>query len=90
MTTEIPLKECSAYEQIDRGGGEREQPHIYEHPQWLCKHTKKFDLMGHCDVEYSFWRAVCTQWLSTDGLQEAWCIVSMPIRLGSVEVEYLY
>ena len=22
---------------------------------------KKFDLMGHCDVEYSFWPAVCTQ-----------------------------
>ena len=33
MTTEIPLKECSAYGQIDQGGGEREEPHIYEHTQ---------------------------------------------------------
>ena len=35
MTTEIPLKECSAYGQIDQGGDEREEPHIYERPQWL-------------------------------------------------------
>ena len=35
VTTEIPLKECSAYGQIDQGGGEREEPHIYELPQWL-------------------------------------------------------
>ena len=35
MTTEIPLKECSAYGQIDQGGGESEEPHIYEHPQRL-------------------------------------------------------
>ena len=34
MTTEIPLKECSAYGQIDRGGGgESEENYIYEHPQ---------------------------------------------------------
>ena len=33
MTTEIPLKECSAYGQVDQGGGEREEPHIYERPQ---------------------------------------------------------
>ena len=34
VTTEIPLKECSAYGQVDQGGGgEREQPHIYERPQ---------------------------------------------------------
>ena len=34
MTTGIPLNECSAYGQIDQGGGEREEPsHIYEHPQ---------------------------------------------------------
>ena len=32
MTTEISLKECSAYGQIDQGG-EREEPHIYERPQ---------------------------------------------------------
>ena len=29
MTTEIPLKKCSAYGQIDQGGAEREEPHIY-------------------------------------------------------------
>ena len=35
-TTEIPLKECSAYGQIDQGGGgEREETDIYEYPQWL-------------------------------------------------------
>ena len=33
MTTEIPLKECSAYGQIDQGGCEREENYIYEHPQ---------------------------------------------------------
>ena len=34
-TTEIPLKECSAYGQIDQGGGsEREDNYIYEHPQY--------------------------------------------------------
>ena len=34
MTTEISLKECSAYEQIDQGGSrEREESYIYEHPQ---------------------------------------------------------
>ena len=33
MTTEIPIKERSAYGQIDQGGGEREEPHIYEHTQ---------------------------------------------------------
>ena len=33
VTTEIPLKECSAYGQIDQGGDEREEPHIYERPQ---------------------------------------------------------
>ena len=34
VTTEIPLKECSAYGQIDQGGGaEREENYIYEHPQ---------------------------------------------------------
>ena len=33
MTTEIPLKEFSAYGQIDQDGGEREEPHIYEHTQ---------------------------------------------------------
>ena len=34
MTTEISLKECSAYGQIDHGGsGEREENYIYEHPQ---------------------------------------------------------
>ena len=33
-TTEIPLKECSAYGQIDqRGGGEMEKTYIYECPQ---------------------------------------------------------
>ena len=31
-TAEIPLKECSAYGQVDQGGAEREEPHIYEHP----------------------------------------------------------
>ena len=34
-TTEIPLKECSAYGQIDQGGGgEGEENYIYEHPQY--------------------------------------------------------
>ena len=33
-TTEIDLKECSAYGQVDQGGGEREETDIYEHPQW--------------------------------------------------------
>ena len=33
-TTEVLLKECSAYRQIDQGGGEREEPLVYEHP--LC------------------------------------------------------
>ena len=34
-TTEIQLKECSAYGQIDQGGGsEREETYIYEHPQY--------------------------------------------------------
>ena len=34
-TTEIQLKECSAYGQIDQGGGsEREENYIYEHPQY--------------------------------------------------------
>ena len=33
-TTEIPLKECSAYGQIDHGGSEREETYIYEHPQY--------------------------------------------------------
>ena len=32
-TTEIPLKECSAYGQIGQGGDEREETYIYEHPQ---------------------------------------------------------
>ena len=32
-TTEIPLKECSAYGQIDQGGSEREETCIYERPQ---------------------------------------------------------
>ena len=33
-TTEIPLKECSAYGEIDQGvGGEREEAYIYEYPQ---------------------------------------------------------
>ena len=32
-TAEISLKECSAYGQIDQGGAEREETHIYEHPQ---------------------------------------------------------
>ena len=32
-TTVIPLKECSAYGQIDQGGGEREETCIYERPQ---------------------------------------------------------
>ena len=31
-TAEIPLKECSAYGQVDQGGAEREEPHIYELP----------------------------------------------------------
>ena len=40
-TTEIPLKECSAYGQIDQGGGgEREETDIYEYPQWLHNYTK--------------------------------------------------
>ena len=30
---EISLKECSAYGQIDQGGGDKEETHIYEHPQ---------------------------------------------------------
>ena len=30
--SEIPLKECSAYGQVDQGGAEREEPHIYELP----------------------------------------------------------
>ena len=33
VTTEISLKECSAYGQIDQGGGEGEETDIYEHPQ---------------------------------------------------------
>ena len=34
-TTEIPLKECSAYGQVDQGGGsEREETCIYEHPKY--------------------------------------------------------
>ena len=35
MTTEIPLKECSAYGQIDQcgGGGEKGENYIYELPQ---------------------------------------------------------
>ena len=33
MTTEIPLKECSAYGQIEQDDGEREEPHSYEHTQ---------------------------------------------------------
>ena len=33
-TTEIPLKGCSAYGEIDHGaGGEREEAYIYEQPQ---------------------------------------------------------
>jgi len=32
-TAEIPLKECSAYGEIDQGGGKREEAYIYEHPQ---------------------------------------------------------
>ena len=32
MTTNISLKECSAYGQVDQGGAEREEPHIYELP----------------------------------------------------------
>ena len=31
-TTDISLKECSAYGQVDQGGAEREEPHIYELP----------------------------------------------------------
>ena len=31
--TEIPLKECSAYRQVDQGGSEKEESCIYEHPQ---------------------------------------------------------
>ena len=32
--TEIPLKECSAYGQIDQqSSDEREENYIYEHPQ---------------------------------------------------------
>jgi len=27
------MKECSAYGQIDQGGGDREESHIYEHTQ---------------------------------------------------------
>jgi len=30
---EIPMKECSAYGQIDQGGGDREEAHTYEHTQ---------------------------------------------------------
>ena len=30
--TDISLKECSAYGQVDQGGAEREEPHIYEFP----------------------------------------------------------
>ena len=34
-TTEIPLKECSAYGQVEQdGGSEREENYIYEHPQY--------------------------------------------------------
>ena len=33
VTTEIPLKECSAYGQIDQGGGEKGENYIYELPQ---------------------------------------------------------
>lgn len=33
VTTVIPLKECSAYGQIDRGGGEKGENYIYELPQ---------------------------------------------------------
>ena len=36
--TEIPLKECSAYGQIDQGGGEREN-YIYEHPTVMADIT---------------------------------------------------
>ena len=32
-STEIPLKECSAYGQIDQGGGEGEENYIYELPK---------------------------------------------------------
>jgi len=32
-SAEIPMKECSAYGQIDQGGGDREEAHIYEHAQ---------------------------------------------------------
>ena len=28
------MKECSAYGQIDQGGGDKEGAHIYEHTQW--------------------------------------------------------
>ena len=28
------MKECSDYGQIDQGGGDREEAHIYEHTQW--------------------------------------------------------
>jgi len=28
------MKECSAYGQIDQGGSDREESHIYEHTQW--------------------------------------------------------
>ena len=31
-TADISLKECSAYGQVDQGGAEREEPHIYELP----------------------------------------------------------
>lgn len=31
-TTDIALKECSAYGPVDQGGAEREEPHIYEFP----------------------------------------------------------
>ena len=31
--TEIPMKECSAYGRIDQGGGDTEEPHIYEYTQ---------------------------------------------------------
>ena len=57
MTTEIPLKECSAYGQIDQGGGgESEENYIYEHPQWLYT-CKEFDLIHgthiYSDIECS-------------------------------------
>ena len=49
MTAEIPLKECSAYGQIDRdgGGGQSEENYIYEHPQWLSNYT-------HYDIGMQF------------------------------------